>query len=300
MLKQLASIKEHTYEWIDLIAPDEAEVHELATRYGLHEASVNDALQQDHLPKYERIKSYTFLVLRAYDPVNDIQADTVVELTNKVAVFIADAYIITIHRNAWPQLERISEERVETGICQNPQHVLLEIVKAGLLSFDLPGRKLTSSIEYYEEQVFLKNRPKPVLKGLYFIKRKVDVIRRILLLTYEAVDKLDPPDKTNAYSRDIRDLYIKQQTIFDTLSENTNHLLNIYFNISSQRTNETIRVLTIFSVFFMPLTFIVGIYGMNFEHMPELAWRKGYPGVMVLMLVIVVVIYSWFKRKKWL
>src|SRR5690606_343613 len=110
-----------------------------------------------------------------------------------------------------------------------------------------------------------KDRQKPVLKGLYFIKRKVDVIRRILLLTYEAVDKLDPPDKTNAYSRDIRDLYIKQQTIFDTLSENTNHLLNIYFNISSQRTNETIRVLTIFSVFFMPLTFIVGIYGMNFK-----------------------------------
>ena len=300
MRKQLSSKQAHTYDWIDLQAPDEAELHELAVRYGLHEALVNDALQSDHLPKYENLKDYVFLILRAYDDTNDIEADTVSELTNKLAVFMSDSFIISIHRNTWPDLERISQESVETGICEHPHHVLLEILKACLESFDIPAKKLTSTIDYFEEQVFLKNRNKPVLKGLYFVKRKVDVIRRILLLSFETVDKLDPADKTNAFSRDVRDLYVKQQTIFDSLSENTNHLLNIYFNISSQRTNETIRVLTIFSVFFMPLTFVVGIYGMNFRYMPELDWKMGYAGVMLLMLVIVVVIYFWFKRKRWL
>jgi magnesium transporter len=70
--------------------------------------------------------------------------------------------------------------------------------------------------------------------------------------------------------------------------------------MSAQKTNETIRVLTIFSVFFMPLTFIVGIYGMNFKVMPELQWAWGYPVVMVLMLVVTIAIYIWFKKKKWL
>lgn len=300
MLKQLSSKKAHTYDWIDLEAPDESELHELALRYGLHEALVNDALQLDHLPKYEHLKDYVFVILRSYDESNDIEADTVSELTNKLAVFMSESFVISIHRNPWPDLERISQESVETGICEHPEHVLLEIVKAGLASFDVPAKKLTATIDRYEEKVFLKNRNRPVLKGLYFVKRKVDVIRRLLLLSYETVDKLDPAATTNAFSRDVRDLYVKQQTLFDSLSENTNHLLNIYFNISSQRTNETIRVLTIFSVFFMPLTFVVGIYGMNFKFMPELNWKLGYPGVILLMLIIVILIYFWFKKKRWL
>jgi magnesium transporter len=88
--------------------------------------------------------------------------------------------------------------------------------------------------------------------------------------------------------------------MFDALSDNIHQLLNIYFSASSQRTNETMRILTIFSVFFMPLTFIVGIYGMNFEFMPELGWKMGYPGVMGLMAVVTLLIYIWFKRKRWL
>src|ERR1700710_395491 len=100
MLKQLASREEHSYEWIDLTNPDEAEMHDVAGRYGLHEASVNDALQTDHLPKYEVMQHYTFLILRSYDPANDIQSDTVTELTNKIAVVISEAFIITIHHNS--------------------------------------------------------------------------------------------------------------------------------------------------------------------------------------------------------
>jgi magnesium transporter len=300
MIRLLADKSKYSYSWIDITAPEKSELQQIAQEYGLLEQSVQDSLQADHLPKYERLKNYTFSILRLYASDNDMEADTVQELTDKIAVFIGEQFIITIHRKEWPVLDKINEQYCQTGDCKIPLHVYIEIVRAGLQSYEAPARKLTHSIEFYEEQVFLKDMRKPILKGLYFLKRKVDVIRRVLLLSYDIIDQIDPEENSNAYTRDVRDLYVKQQSIFDSLSENTNQLLNIYFNISAQKVNETIRILTIFSVFFLPLTFIVGIYGMNFDFMPELKWKMGYPAVYVLMAVVTVSIFIWFKRKKWL
>ena len=288
------------YEWIDVSDPSEQDLAKVAAQYGLHPASVADCLQPGHLPKYEAFHDHTFIILRVCFTQPASEADTVQELTSKIAVFISDKFIITIHRKHWAPLDNISAQYVQAGRCTQPAHVLNIIVKTGLHSFDEPATTLTQSIDFFEKQVFLKSRKIPLLKGMYFLKRKLDVIRRLLLLSYDIVDKLDAQEASNAYTRDIRDLYIKQKSLYDSMYENTNHLLNIYFNISSQRTNETIRVLTIFSVFFMPLTFIVGVYGMNFEHMPELKWRYGYPFAMLLMVVVIILIFAWFRRKKWL
>jgi magnesium transporter len=299
MINNLTANKGCSYEWIDITDPQEDELEKVAKQYGLHEASVADCLQPGHLPKYEQFKNYTFIILRVYFETNN-NAVTVREITNKIAVFITDRFIITIHRKPFAFVEFISNELLNDEDCKLTQHVLIEILKAALHTYDEPGHKLTQSIEYYEAQVFLTARKVSMLKGLYIIKRKLDVIRRLLLLTNEIVEKMDPVATSNAYTRDARDLFIKQKSLYDAMSDNTTHLLNIYFNISAQRTNETMRVLTIFSVFFMPLTFIVGIYGMNFQYMPELRWKYGYPLSLVTMLAVIVVIYWWFRKKKWL
>lgn len=298
MISTITSKQDRGFEWIDILTPEPADLRQVETRFGLHTASIQDSLQPDHLPKYEKLKNYTFVILRVYSVDRDSQADTVQELTNKIAIFISREFILTVHKYEWPALQQINEEFVQTGECTDTFHLLNEIVKHGLLSFDNPAGKLNRTIDYFEERVFLRNKDAPLLKSLYFLKRKVDVIRRIILLSYDIIDHIDVQESSNEYTRDIRDLYVKQQNIFDSLAENTNHLLAIYFNISSQRTNDTIRVLTIFSVFFMPLTFVVGVYGMNFDFMPELRLKWGYPGVLVLMFIIVIAIYLWFRGKK--
>jgi Mg2+ and Co2+ transporters len=261
---------------------------------------VNDLLQPGHLPKVEVIKNYTFIIFRMYSPDDASEADTTQEVTDKVAIFISEDTIITISLKKWMGLDQVYAAFVKDRRTRNPLQVLNELIKAGLLSYEEPASKLNHHIEYLETNVFLKSRKVSLLKQLYFIKRKIDVIRRILLLTYEIIDKIDPPETSTAFTRDTRDLYVRMQNIFDSLSENTNQLLNVYFSVSAQRTNEIIRVLTIFSVFFMPLTFIVGIYGMNFAYMPELRSPWGYPAVLIAMIVVTVVIYRWFRNKGWL
>jgi magnesium transporter len=93
---------------------------------------------------------------------------------------------------------------------------------------------------------------------------------------------------------------LRLQTSTKHIIDNVGNLLNIYISLSSQRTNEVVRVLTLFSVFFMPLTFIAGIYGMNFDFMPELRWHYGYLSAMLFMTFVTVIIFWWFKRKGWL
>ena len=126
------------------------------------------------------------------------------------------------------------------------------------------------------------------------------ISKKLLLFSQEAVSSIKLHEQDGAVLQDARDLHIKLLNIYDQIHEDVSNLVNFYLSISAQKTNDVIKVLTIFSVFFMPLTFVVGIYGMNFEHMPELKSSWGYPGVLASMLLISVLIYSWFRRKKWL
>jgi len=301
MIKTFADKSSHPFEWLDVTNPSMDELREIARKYNLHESSVNDCLQPDHLPKYEIVgnEGDIFIILRLHSSDVTSQADTVRELTDQISIFVKEERIITIHKNEWTQADKIKEEYMSSEDCKSVHHILNEIIKTGLATYDDHASRLNREIEFFETNMFLNNRKKSLLEDMYYLKRKVDVTRRILILTFEIVDKIDN-QPGNTYTRDTRDLYVKLHSIYDSLFENTNQLLSIYFSLSSQRTNEIIRVLTIFSVFFMPLTFIVGIYGMNFEFMPELKLKYGYPGVMILMGVITGCIYYWFKKREWL
>jgi magnesium transporter len=300
MIQTIADSSQYPFEWIDVTDPDEEELQQITKKYELHRSSIKDWLQPDHLPKYENVDKYVFIIFRMHCEKVGREADTVAELTDKLAIFMTQERVITMHKKEWSGPEVIRENQVDQHACEDTLHLVNEIIKHCIATYEAPSVKLTKDIEYYEENMFLKKRKASLLKGLYYLRRRVEVTRRILMLSHDIVDKMDIPSHSNTYTRDTRDLYVKLHNIYDTLFENMNHLVMVYFSISSQRTNEIVRVLTVFSVFFMPLTFIVGIYGMNFDFMPELRLKWGYPGVMILMGVITFGIYVWFKRRGWL
>jgi len=245
------------------------------------------------------MEKYAFIIFRIYTENDLPEADSIQELTNKIAIFISDQFILTIHRKKQTLFDKVIGSLKEKS-CSNTKELLNILISACLNTYEPPLQKLSKSIDYYEELVFLRPKKAPLLKGLYYLKRKTDLLKQMLILSFDIIDNVDGKEDGTVETRDTRDHYVKLQNMFASQSDNIHQLLNIYFSASSQRTNETMRILTIFSVFFMPLTFIVGIYGMNFNFMPELKWKLGYPMVMVLMVVVTFVIYIWFKKKKWL
>lgn len=286
--------------WIDITNPSQAELDELSSKYKLHPNAVQDCLKPDHLPKYEEIEQSKFIVSRIYDINQSSDADTIQEVSRKVSIFITHDTIITIHRTEQTVLSEIRHQYIDSLRCTDINQLLMIILNKVLLSYETPALKLNDEIDFYENKIFLKNKLPSLLKNLYRIKRKVSVNRRILTLTKDIINKLEIENHKNVMYRELQDTYVQQETIYDQLNDDINNVLQLYLSISSQKTNEVIRVLTIFSVFFMPLTFIVGIYGMNFHYMPELEWKFGYLFSIVIMIAVTLIIYLWFKKKDWL
>jgi magnesium transporter len=299
MINKIADIEQNGFEWFDIIEPSHEEFEEMARRYNLHPALVNDSLQPDHLPKFERMQHYSFILFRICSKDETPKVENVEDLTSTIAIFFCEKFILTIHRKKQSLFDRVIAS-MEDKMSSSSKELLNILIASCLNTYEGPLKKLSQSVDYYERMVFLKPKDEPLLKGVYYLKRKIDLLKQMLLLSYDIIDKLDSKEEGNVETRDTRDLFIKLQSMLTARSENVKQLLEIYFSASSQRTNETIRVLTIFSVFFMPMTFIVGLYGMNFQVMPELKWKFGYPGVLLLMVVINGLIYFWFKKKKWL
>jgi magnesium transporter len=298
MIKTLIENKKSNFKWVDVLNPSSAELQTIASQYGIHKEFIADALQPEHLPKHEPVANTSFFIVRYYSPNDQPAYDTIQGLTNKIAIFQTEDLLLTIHLHEIAFLDQLKE--IDGNACRGTVDLLNKLFKAVLQTFEPPAAELAEEIDLYEEKIFLKKERKLSLSGVYHVKRKIEVSKKVLMLSRDILERIDHPSHENPDTRDTRDLYIRLLTLYESMSENTNQLLTVYFSISSQRTNEVIRVLTLFSVFFMPLTFIVGIYGMNFEFMPEINWKLGYPAVLVLMVTVTIIIYSWFRRKGWL
>ena len=286
--------------WIDVADPTVSEMEELSRQYGLNQHTVKDCLQPEHLSKYEFEDVVHFLILRFYARGLEKNMATIQELTDKIAIFSTDEIIITIHRAEAPFLDILRRKYTEQGNGASITDLLEKIIWQALETFENPANRLSELLDFYENQVILKNTGNEQMEAFYFIKRQASASHKVLMLMQEPINHLHAKPGEEAALQDVRDQHLKMLTLFSQVQDNVNNLLNLAMSLAAQRTNEVIRVLTIFSVFFMPLTFIVGIYGMNFEFMPELKQKWGYPAALLLMALVTGVVYFWFKRKKWL
>ena len=306
-IRTIINSNDPPFIWLDVVNPPKEELANVARQYGLHSTSVEDSLDPEHLPKYERIGVVTFIIIRAFDEAATRDCSTVQEMTRKVAIFFSNDFLITIHRTEQPFLTAL------VGKYQSPPpagaerrksflpRLLIEIINDAIDTYGRPLAEAESAIDKFEATVFGEQELGDVLQRGYTEKRRVTQMRRMLSHTLDVVQRLVPASEPTApLFQDLRENAESMYSYAEELVEDVNSLLGIQLALAQHRTSEVVRVLTVFSVFFLPLTFIVGIYGMNFDYMPELRHRWGYPAVLVGMGLVTLAIFLWFRRRGWL
>jgi len=285
--------------WIDIENPTEEDFRVFCKKNNLSQTHMDDCLQSDHLPKFEESVPLNFIVTRALHGDQD-EGHTIQEISTKVSMFIDSQQIITIHRLPHAFINKIADDCLTKNTIDSTHELAIKLLKGVLKTFEKFQTKLALEIDSIEDQIFLKNSKNNFLERLYYLKRKSGIGKKLLLLTREVLTGIKSHHKNSPELRDANDLHQKLELFYDELFEDVSNLMSVYLSVSSQKTNEVMKILTVFSVFFMPLTFIVGIYGMNFKFMPELEWEYGYFGTLAVMLLVSVLIGQWFKRKNWL
>ena len=275
------------------------DLSKVSEQYALNHHNLQDCLEPDHLPKFEEGDPFNFIILRKVLEETD-KGTSIHALTTKIAIFFDADTIVTIHRVPHPDLFPLCEQLIQSGKIASIGSFLLKIIAKVQHSYSRFATALNLQIDETETRLFIKKQATESIESLFLLKRRASLCKKLLLLTGEVVSAVQHRQKKSSEVQDIRDSQIKLQLFYDQLTEDALNLVSMYMSISANKTNDVMKVLTIFSAYFLPLTFIVGVYGMNFEFMPELEWTYGYPLVLGLMVVVFLLIYFWFRRKKWL
>ena len=307
------------FTWVDVVGPQPDDLSELAERYRLHPTSVADCLEPEHLPKAEVIEGSLFAVVRAYDPGAHADGDTIRELTRKVALFQANGVLITVHRAESPFVARVWARYANRADLKSApvtsERLLIEIVSELISSYQDPLNYCLEQLDHLEEEIFGHHTRRKFRMGQgYYLKRRANVLKNVLHMTLDPVAKLQASLPAGRQAAQLAPQFqnLREQIgglLYSAtdVSESINSLISLHISIqgqrsneASRRTNEVMRVLTIFSCFFLPVNFITGIYGMNFQHMPEITWIGGYPLALSAMATTSLLVYRWFAKRGWL
>lgn len=283
-------------------------VAEIGKRFGLHPLLLEDVLNTQQKPKYEQYDEGVLFVVLKLLRFNPYTREVEQE---HVSLVLGRNQLISFQeeRNQdvfQPVLERL---RASVGKTRRngADYLLYALMDVVVDEYFRVLDKVEENLERLEDQIVRAAHAR-VQTDLYTLKRDLSVVRRAvtplreLLGTLIRADEADDliADSTLPYLRDLYDHAVQVYESVDQFREWIASLLDLYQTALSNRMNNTMKVLTVFSAIFMPLTLLVGIYGMNFDHMPELHWRYGYHLVWGVMIVLTGVMLSWFWRKGWL
>lgn len=292
------------FQWVDIITFSQDELREVGREYRLPVGLVKDCLSPSHLPKAERINDCVFIVTRYADSGSEDDAETIQSLTNKIAIFVTKEHVISIHRAEASYLNDLKSdwEKGKQYKYQSKEHLVNKIIDETLATYVEVLKDLEEKIDNYEQLMFDEKKTNTVIQRLYGLKRRASVFKRLLSHTKDLIrsyNKITAEDGQE-HGFDLIGVADSIHEFADELSENISNLLNLQLGLASNRTNDIMNVLTLYSAFFMPMTFITGVYGMNFENMPELKTSYGYFAALGVMASVALGIFTWFKKKGWL
>ncbi|SDM29116.1 magnesium transporter [Oryzisolibacter propanilivorax] len=295
--------------WLHLQGlPSPQQLQALADAFGLHPLALEDVLHRGQRAKAESYDAHQFVILNLVQREPDAGACQV----DQVSLFLGRNFVVSIHDGRQdvfgPVRQRIrGTARIRRQGADYLLYALLDtIVDSGFPLLDEMGDEL----EALEDEI-LQEPDRDARNKLHYAKRELVVMRRAWWPQREVVASLmrdDAPfvqDGTRVYLRDCHDHCVAVIDLVENYREMTSSLLDVYLSSVSQRMNNVMKALTVVATIFLPLTFITGLYGMNFDtdsrwNMPELHWRFGYLYVLALMLGIVLGMLWYFRRKRWL
>lgn len=283
------------FEWIDIQNPNEQEIQRLKKEYHLDGFHIDDSIEKGHLPKVEFSNGHHFMILRAFTGNKNDNLSTIEEISNKIAFFFDEKRIITIHRASFNFIDQIEKNDFES---KHSYDLILHLFSEIIKTYNEPAQWQSNQIDEIEKVIFLKDYSKISLEELYFQKTEARMSKKLLLLNQVAIKEIKLPETYNPAVENILDKLVKLILEYDEALEDAHNLMHTFMSVAAQKNNDVVKLLTVFSAFFLPLTFIVGLYGMNFKYMPELEWHYGYFLVILSMIAISIIIYIWFKIKK--
>lgn len=295
--------------WVDFEdTPPETDESILRDTFGFHPLAVGDALKQSHVPKIDDWGEYVYIVLHAvvFDQRNGGEVDTL-----EVDVFLGKNYIVTHHDERIEAIERAwaACQRDERHLKGGADHLLYRIADEVAASYMPAVEEMDAAIDELEGFIFDKPSPE-TLARIFAVKRAVLHLRRILGPQREVLNKLarddyamiDPKDRV--YFRDVYDHYVRLHDISESVRDLVSGALDTYLSVINNRMNDIMKTLTIITTLFMPLSFVVGFFGMNFfgPSAPLNAWTDSpaFIATLGLMLMIPIGMYLWMRRKGWM
>lgn len=291
--------------WINMDGLHEVDmVEKIGERFGVHPLVLEDIVHTGQRPKMEEFEDYIFIVARmlSYDE-EEKQFES-----EQFSLILGPNYVVTFQERVGDVFEPV-RARLRKGKGRirkmGSDYLAYALMDAVVDNYFVVLEKLNEKVEFVEEETVTNPSPE-LLQAIYELKRDLIFLRKSVWPLRELVGGLERgesdfiEEKTTVFLRDVYDHTIQVTETIDTLRDMVSGMMDIYLSAVSNRMNEVMKILTIIATIFIPMTFIAGIYGMNFKHMPELETRWGYPMFWVVVIAVGVVMLLYFKRKKWL
>jgi magnesium transporter len=294
-----------TVTWMNVDGLHQVEILEkLGECYGLHPLVLEDILNTDQRPKMEDYGEYIYIVLKALDyndKSNEIE-------TEQISLILGSNFVFSFQEREGDTFDPIRERlRNSKGRIRKmgADYLAYTLLDSIVDNYFIILERLGEKIEFLEEKLVTQPTPE-TLQIIHHLKRDMIFLRKAVWPLREVISSLERgessliKESTRIYLRDVYDHTIQTIDTIETYRDMVSGMLDIYLSSVSNRLNSVMKVLTIIATIFMPLTFLAGVYGMNFKFMPELEWRWGYAFIWLVMVGIGVFMLLYFRKKRWL
>ena len=295
-----------TVTWINVDGIHKVEIPEkLGECYGFHPLIIEDILNSDQRPKMEDFGDYIYIVLKMLN----LDSRTNSIISEQISLILGPNFVISFQEGYEGDVFNPVRERLRAGKGKirkmGADYLAYSLIDSIVDNYFIILEKLGEKIESLEERL-VTNPTGNVLREIHNLKREMLFLRKSVWPLREVISTMAKGESslihpsTGIYLRDIYDHTIHVVDTIETFRDMVSGMLDIYLSSMSNRMNAVMKVLTIIATIFMPLTFLAGVYGMNFKHMPELEWKWGYPLIVLVMLIVVLIMLYFFRKKKWL